>query len=61
MKAKLKVLAAVTHNADFLLLDEPTTGLDVMAREGILDLLREYMEEDENRSILISSHISIGS
>ena len=49
---------AVTHGADFLLLDEPTTGLDVMAREGILNLLREYMEEDENRSILISSHIS---
>lgn len=39
-------------------IDEPTTGLDVMAREGILNLLREYMEEDENRSILISSHIS---
>ena len=58
MKAKLKVLAAVTHRADFLLMDEPTTGLDVMAREGILDLFREYMEEDENRSILISSHIS---
>lgn len=58
MKAKLKVLVAVTHSADFLFLDEPTTGLDVMAREGILNLLREYMEEDENRSILISSHIS---
>ena len=58
MKAKLKVLAAITHNADFILLDEPTTGLDVMAREGILNLLRGYMEEDENRGILISSHIS---
>lgn len=58
MKAKLKVLAAATHGAGFLLMDEPTTGLDVMARESILDLLREYMEEDENRSILISSHIS---
>ena len=58
MKAKLKVLAAVTHRAEFLLMDEPTTGLDVMAREGILDIFREYVEEDENRSILISSHIS---
>ncbi len=58
MKAKLKVLVAVTHNADFLLLDEPTTGLDVTARESILDLFRGYMEEDESRSILISSHIS---
>ena len=58
MKAKLKVLVAITHGAEFLLLDEPTTGLDVMAREGILNLFRVYMEEDENRSILISSHIS---
>lgn len=57
-KAKLKVLAAVTHGADFLLMDEPTAGLDVMARGKILDLLREYMEVDEKRSILISSHIS---
>jgi len=38
-------------------LDEPTSGLDVMARNEILDLLRDYMTED-NRSILISSHIS---
>ena len=39
-------------------IDEPTAGLDVMARESILNLLREYMEEDEERTILISSHIS---
>ena len=58
MKAKLKVIAAVTHNAEFLLLDEPTSGLDVVTRRDVLDLLREYMEENEERSILISSHIS---
>lgn len=58
MKAKLKIFIAVSHGADLLLLDEPTTGLDVMAREDLRDILREYMEEDENRSILISSHIS---
>ncbi len=58
MQAKLKVLTAVTHQASFLLLDEPTAGLDVVAREEVLDMLRDFMEEDENRSILISSHIS---
>ncbi len=58
MKAKLRVLAAISHNASLLILDEPTVGLDVMAREEILDMLRDYMEKDENRSILISSHIS---
>lgn len=39
------------------LIDEPTAGMDVMARESIIDMLREYMERGE-RSILISSHIS---
>ena len=57
MKAKLKVLLAVSHSSKLLLLDEPTAGLDVVAREEILDLLREYMET-EGRSIVISSHIS---
>ena len=39
-------------------IDEPTSGLDIEARTEILDLLRDYLIEDENRSILITSHIS---
>lgn len=39
-------------------MDEPTVGLDVVARDEVLTMLREYMEKNENRSILISSHIS---
>lgn len=58
MKAKLKTLAAITHGATLLILDEPTAGLDVVARDELLQLLREYMEKDEQNSILISSHIS---
>lgn len=58
MRAKLKVLVAISHNARFLILDEPTAGLDVIARDELLDLLREYMEADLEHSILISSHIS---
>lgn len=58
MKAKLKVLVAISHNARLLILDEPTAGLDVVARDEILEMLREFMEKDEERSILISSHIS---
>jgi len=57
MKAKLKILLAISHGAKLLILDEPTAGLDVVVRNQILDLLREYMEDEEN-SILISSHIS---
>lgn len=58
MKAKLNLIIALTHQAEFLMLDEPTAGLDVGAREGMLDILRAYMEEKPERSILISSHIS---
>ena len=57
MKAKLNVLLALSHDSRLLILDEPTAGLDVVAREEILDLLREYMEIP-GRSIVISSHIS---
>lgn len=58
MKAKLKVLLAISHKAKLLVLDEPTTGLDVLARNEVMDMLRQYLEEDATRSILISSHIS---
>ena len=57
MKRKLHVLVAISHNAKLLILDEPTAGMDVLARDEILGLLREYME-GEGRSVLISSHIS---
>ena len=58
MKARFKVLVALSHKAELLILDEPTVGLDVIARDEVLSMLREYMEEHENSSILISSHIS---
>lgn len=57
MKRKLQVLAAISYHADLLILDEPTAGLDVLARDEMLTMLREYMET-EGRAILISSHIS---
>lgn len=58
MKAKCKVLIAMSHGASLLILDEPTVGLDVMARDEILDMLRDYMGQDDKNTILISSHIS---
>ena len=58
LKARLQVLSAMCHKAEILLLDEPTAGLDVIARDEVYNLIREFMEEDENRSVLISSHIS---
>lgn len=57
MKRKLQVVAALSHNAELLIMDEPTAGMDVIARDELLTMLREYMET-EGRSVLISSHIS---
>lgn len=58
MKAKLKALTAISHKAKLLILDEPTVGLDVVARDELLEMLREFMEQDDEHGILISSHIS---
>ena len=58
MRAKLRVLVAISHRAELLIMDEPTAGLDIEARNDILDLLRQYLSDNENRSILLTSHIS---
>lgn len=57
MKAKLKLLAALCHNASLLLLDEPTVGLDAITRNELLNEIRAYMQ-GEAKGILISSHYS---
>ncbi len=58
MKMKLKIATILSHNPKLLILDEPTSGLDPIVRNEILDIFRKYIEEDESRSILISSHIT---
>ena len=57
MKAKLKVILAMSYEASLLILDEPPVGLDYLTRNELLDEMRDYMEQ-EDRGILISSHIS---
>ena len=57
MKAKVKVLTAISHKAGLLILDEPTAGLDVEARTEIISFLKEYAGSHDC-TILISSHIS---
>ena len=58
MKMKLKIANAISHNPKLLILDEPTSGLDPVVRNEILDIFRNYIEEDETRSIFISTHIT---
>lgn len=57
MKMKMQIAAALSHNAELLIMDEATTGLDPVVRNEILDIFREYLM-DGDRSILMSSHIT---
>ena len=57
MKMKLAISAAFSHQSNLLILDEATSSLDPVMRDDILDMLLEFVQEEE-RSILVSSHIT---
>lgn len=56
MKMKLSMAIALSHDTKLLILDEATSGLDPVVREEILDMLLEFIQ-DENHGVFISSHI----
>lgn len=57
MKMKLSIAAALSHDSRILILDEATSGLDPVVRNEILDIFREFVE-DERHAVFISSHIT---
>lgn len=57
MKMKLSIAAAMSHRPKLLLLDEATSGLDPVVRDDVLELLQEFVS-DEEHSVLFSSHIT---
>ena len=56
MKMKLSIASAMCHGANLLVMDEATSGLDPVVRNEILDMLRDFVQDEEN-SVFISSHI----
>lgn len=56
MKMKQCLAVAFSHHPKLLLLDEATSGLDPVVRDELIDLLLDFVR-DENHAILISSHI----
>lgn len=57
MRQKLAVIASVMTRPDVLLLDEPTLGLDVEAKEQVVGFVRNLADE-QNTAILVTSHQS---
>ena len=57
MKMKLSIVCALAHSPKLLILDEATTGLDLVVRDEILDLFLEFIQ-DESHAIFFSSHIT---
>lgn len=57
MKMKYSISVAFSHHSKLLILDEATSGLDPIMRDEILDMLLDFIQDEEN-SILVSSHIT---
>jgi ABC-2 type transport system ATP-binding protein len=57
MKLKLNLAIALSHGANLLLLDEPSAGLDPVARDEFMGMLRDYVS-DGKRGVLFSTHIT---
>ena len=55
MRQRTKLARALAHDPEILLLDEPMTGLDPVARKDMVELVRRL--GDEGRTVLVSSHV----
>jgi ABC-2 type transport system ATP-binding protein len=55
-RQRVKIAAAIAHDPELLLLDEPTDGLDPMQREDVLTLVRRIGTE-LGKDVVLSSHL----
>jgi ABC-2 type transport system ATP-binding protein len=56
MRAQVGLVAAVAHRPELLVLDEPSSGLDPVVRQDILDAIVRTVADD-GRTVLFSSHL----
>ncbi|MDQ3693199.1 MAG: ABC transporter ATP-binding protein [Chloroflexota bacterium] len=57
MRQRIKVAAALVHDPDVLLMDEPLNGTDPVQRAGLITLIRRLGRE--GKTILVSSHVLV--
>ncbi len=57
MQMKASLAIALSHDAEFIIMDEPTAGLDPTSRRELLDIFQDVMV-DGKRTIFFSTHIT---
>jgi ABC-2 type transport system ATP-binding protein len=55
MRQRVKLAQALVHDPDLLILDEPLSGMDPLARRKTIKLIKEWARA--GKSIIVSSHI----
>jgi len=55
MKQKLGLCCALIHDPDLLILDEPTTGVDPLARAQFWDLINQIRAERSGMSVIVAT------
>ncbi len=55
MRQRTKLATAIAHDPDFLLLDEPLTGVDPIARADIVERIRRLAAA--GKTVVVSSHV----
>ncbi len=55
MKQKLSLCSVLIHDPDFLILDEPTTGVDPLARAQFWDLINHIRSGRSDMSVLVAT------
>lgn len=55
MRQRVKLAQALAHEPELLILDEPLSGLDPIARFEVTKLLRDWI--DRGRSVIVASHV----
>ena len=56
MRQRLKIAGCLLHDPPLLLLDEPLTGTDPVARKDLIDLILK-LHQDHGHDIIVSSHV----
>ncbi len=55
MRQRVKLAQAIVHDPEMLILDEPLSGMDPLARRRTMKMIREWARQ--GKSVLVSSHI----